>query len=648
MTRASGGLRWSHALAALLCLRTINAVTVKTASSASSSATLGKVVELLEDMQEEMSKEEEKDQATHDKQACWCNSNIFEKTSTVETNQRRIAALTNGINRLPASSERWTAEKEQLSKEIASAEAAKAVATTEHEKERDSFKTEETRLLSLVDEIVEAHKKIAEVPASSLISTLQEKVAAQSNSSWKNSQAFLQREPEPEGVEAVLDGLQTDVAANLGTLRSKETQRVQSFQSMMKDKSAEMKAMEEQKQDKKEAIADAAQKISDNKEVIANVEVQVSEDSELLADVKSKCEKMNKEWDQRQQTRGEEVAAIQKAMQVLKDARSQFLQEMSGTQDRGQFTRQSFLQESVSFQRKTLTDELLKAGTHDLWLVTLAMKARIDSFTEVKKAIQNMTASLEKEQKDEVKQRNYCMDQFERNELAAEEKNLTMQKQTADGQELEAAIQAAGDQTSSLQKDIDALEEQIKLASQNREKENAEFQALILKHRGMKKTLQKAMSTLQDLYNVQASSFLQANEPEGLGAYKPSGSGSKVITMLQQLIKDSEVMAAEAREAEQTSQESLEAFASETNKAIKTKKDGISKQTKQRGMKVVLLAETSEAKHLTSAEMTQLQMVKERLHESCDFLLSQFDVRQKARADEIEALKKAKLTLAGD
>ena len=42
MTRVSGGLKWSHALVALLCLRTINAVTVKTASSASSSATLGK------------------------------------------------------------------------------------------------------------------------------------------------------------------------------------------------------------------------------------------------------------------------------------------------------------------------------------------------------------------------------------------------------------------------------------------------------------------------------------------------------------------------------------------------------------------------------------------------------------------------------
>ncbi|CAL1144309.1 unnamed protein product [Cladocopium goreaui] len=426
MTRASGGLRWSHALAALLCLRTINAVTVKTASSASSSATLGKVVELLEDMQEEMSKEEEKDQETHDKQACWCNSNIFEKTSTVETNQRRIAALTNGINRLSASSERWTAEKEQLSKEIASAEAAKAVATTEHEKERDGFKTEETRLLSLVDEIVEAHKKIADALASSLISTLQEKVAAQSNSSWKNSQAFLQ-----SGVEAVLDGLQTDVAANLGTMRSKETQRVQSFQSMMKDKSAEMKAMEEQKQDKKEAIADAAQKISDNKEVIANVEVQVSEDSELLADVKSKCEKMNKEWDQRQQTRGEESPSVEQL-------------GFTKCRDIGHFNTELLARgELMGADESCLSGRWNEwkwstAGTHDLRLVTLAMKARIDSFTEVKKAIQNMTASLEKEQKDEVKQRNYCMDQFERNELAAEEKNLTMQKQTADGQELEA------------------------------------------------------------------------------------------------------------------------------------------------------------------------------------------------------------------
>ena len=81
----------------------------------STSVMCGQVVELLEDMQEEMSKEEEKDQETHDKQvprgatwchistghhwhipdivsvvtsalitckACWCNSNIFEKTST--------------------------------------------------------------------------------------------------------------------------------------------------------------------------------------------------------------------------------------------------------------------------------------------------------------------------------------------------------------------------------------------------------------------------------------------------------------------------------------------------------------------------------------------------------------------------------------
>jgi len=623
-----------------------------------SKAPFTKVVDLLADMQQEMSKEEEKDTEMRKKQACWCNSNINEKTSAVETNQRRIAALSNGINRLSASHKRWTAEKEQLAKDIASSEAAKEVAQREHKKQSETFKSEEARLLGLVDDIVEAHKKIAQAPVASLVSTLREKVEAQiketptvSHLLDGPSAVFLQREQKPEAVVSVLHGLKTDVIANLGKMRSAETQRVLSFESMMKAKTAEMKAMEEQKQNKKESIADASQKISDNKEVISNAKLQFEEDSAFLADVKSKCGKMDKEWDQRQQTRSEEVAAIQKAMRVLKEGQFQFLQEKMPSHREsfwGHFNSLSFLQESTLFQRKTLMEQLLEAGKHDLRLVTLAMRVNIDSFTEVKRAIQNMTQSLQKEQKDEAKQQKFCLGELQENDLDTEEKNQTMKKQSAEMLELEADIQAAADQSASLQKEVDELQEQMKLASQNREKENSEFQALVLEHRRLKKSLQQATSVLQDIY-AKANSFMQqqSSEPEGFGAYKRSSSGGEVIAMLQQLIKDSEVMVAEAIEADQTSQKSYEAFAAETNKAVKTKKDGISKQKKQHGNKAVLLAETSEAKHLTSSEIVQLQNVKERLHESCDFLLAQFDVRQKARSDEIEALKKAELTLSG-
>ncbi|CAJ1437591.1 unnamed protein product [Effrenium voratum] len=106
-------------------------------------------------------------------------------------------------------------------------------------------------------------------------------------------------------------------------------------------------------------------------------------------------------------------------------------------------------------------------------------------------------------------------------------------------------------------------------------------------------------------------------------------------------------MVAEAMEADQTAQKSFEAFAAETNDAVKAKKDGIEKQNEQKAAQAVLLAETSDAKRLTSSEIQQLLTIKEQLHESCDFLLAQFGVRQKARGEEIEALKRAVSILSG-
>ncbi|CAJ1386725.1 unnamed protein product [Effrenium voratum] len=214
--------------------------------------------------------------------------------------------------------------------------------------------------------------------------------------------------------------------------------------------------------------------------------------------------------------------------------------------------------------------------------------------------------------------------------------------------QMEAEIQNAASQASALQKDIDELLVQIKLASQNREKENHEFQTLIAEQREMKASLKQALSVLQGLYASQGGSLVQTelDQPEGLG-YKRSSGGQGVLAMMQQLIKDSEAMVAEAMEADQTAQKSFEAFAAETNDAVKAKKDGIEKQNEQKAAQAVLLAETSDAKRLTSSEIQQLLTIKEQLHESCDFLLAQFGVRQKARGEEIEALKRAVSILSG-
>merc|ERR1719465_340887 len=106
-------------------------------------------------------------------------------------------------------------------------------------------------------------------------------------------------------------------------------------------------------------------------------------------------------------------------------------------------------------------------------------------------------------------------------------------------------------------------------------------------------------------------------------------------------------MEAEAIHGEETSQAAYEDFVTETNAAVEEKnKDMVNKQSmkaKAESDKV----EAEAAKEATMGEIEQLANENADLHKSCDFTLKNFDVRQAAREDEIEALKQALAMFSG-
>ncbi|CAE7728780.1 unnamed protein product [Symbiodinium sp. CCMP2592] len=650
----------------------VDAITFKTAAR----APVQKVRELLQAMRQEMAEDAERDEAVHEKQACWCNSNIYAKQSAVSTNQNQIAALTSSNNRLTADASRWTSESEQMTKDIADAEAAMVSAKELRQGQQQAFEKEEARLVGLVSEIDEAFKQVESnnEAAGSLLAKYQKAFRTKMdtdagpsphlknflNMNLSTGRSFLQREREPlraEGVETVLNGIKNDTTATLTAARGQETRRIQSHTKLLQDKATQVKALEQQKQDRRTAMADAAETKASNKDIIANLEVQIAEDSEFLADVKSRCQAMDQEWAQRQTTRGEEVAAIAKALEILKEeaVKEALLQEPANKQTAsfwGHFNAGSFLQEqAVSYERRKLSDALLKVGQrHDLRLVTLAFRAKIDNFATVKKAIQNMTIALEKEQQNEVKHRKYCADQLDDNEVDAKEKNGTKQQQSADEMRLQAEIKATANEAAILQSEVDELLAQAQLASQNREKENGEFQSLILEQNEKKRALEQALAVLKDTYSSEGASLLQLDQsesPAGFGAYERASGGKGVLKTIQEVIADTEALSTEAAQAEAAAQQNYEAFEAETADAVKLKREGIQKLNDKHAKKEVQLAETAEAKRLTVVEIAQLLEAKEQLHESCDFLLSQFEVSQKARAEELQALERARDVLSG-
>merc|ERR1712048_441915 len=104
-------------------------------------------------------------------------------------------------------------------------------------------------------------------------------------------------------------------------------------------------------------------------------------------------------------------------------------------------------------------------------LATLAYKVRLDAFTRVKKAIDDMIAALLKEKEDEIKHKDFCVDEFNSNQLQTEKKEREKQDLIAKIEDLEMTIKALKEAIDTLKAEIAEMQVQLKRAGENREKQ---------------------------------------------------------------------------------------------------------------------------------------------------------------------------------
>jgi chromosome segregation ATPase len=279
----------------------------------------------------------------------------------------------------------------------------------------------------------------------------------------------------------------------------------------------------------------------------------------------------------------------------------------------------------------------------------------LDSFTKVKEAIDNMVADLKKEQEDEVKTKAYCVKEFNLNEKNTYHK-------TDEKENLESKLELLAATIEQLTNDLEAAKQQIadaqleiKKASEDREKANAEFQTIVADQRATQGILKKAITRLEWFYKTKESkpSFLQKaartaqTPPVKFQPYNKNAGSVSVISFLEQIVEDSHKLESEAMAGETKAQATYETFVKGSNKVIASLQEEVSDKTK-----LVASAEvdTEEAKsdHASAVEVLAfLEKSLAYLHKECDYLLKNFDLRQKARLEEIEAIQKAKAILSG-
>merc|ERR1719203_239637 len=117
--------------------------------------------------------------------------------------------------------------------------------------------------------------------------------------------------------------------------------------------------------------------------------------------------------------------------------------------------------------------------------------------------------------------------------------------------------------------------------------------------------------------------------------------------MIQEIINDAKSMEAEATRSEEDEQKSYEDFVKESNASIEAKMKDIANKSDDKTKAESDLVTAKENRDAVLLELEQLANYVAELHESCDFVMKNFDVRQTARDEEIEALKQAKAILSG-
>merc|ERR1712072_497825 len=501
---------------------------------------VSKVITLLKDMLKQLEKEAEEDEEIYDKMACWCETNDKEKTKSIADAEARISDLTTKIEELTASSARLNTEIKNLEKEVAENQAALDKATAIRQKQLAEFNEEEKDLLESISALKSAvtvlskHNSLLQVPRSHLVgvaATVQNELSKHSSlltgvltHTWRKTVSSFVQAPEdyfdaeptfkqsyaPQSGEifGILKQMKETFESNLSSSQKDEMANQKAYEELKAAKEAEIAAGQEQIDTKTQELADTDEKNAQAKEDVEDTKKSLSADEQFLMMLKEKCSMTDGEWEERQKTRQLEMEACSKALAVLSsdDAHDLFTKTFNP----------SLLQKesSMGSERRTQASKLLAAVAQKVQnprLATLAVRVRLDAFTRVKKAIDDMVSQLLKEKEDEIKHKDFCVEEFNTNELQTEKKERAKQDLTAKIEDLELTIKQLTEAIDNLKAEVAEMQLQLKRAGEDREKENKEFQMTVADQRATQKLLTAALNILKGFYEkkAKAAAFLQ-------------------------------------------------------------------------------------------------------------------------------------------
>jgi chromosome segregation ATPase len=664
---------------------------------------------MLQDIEAELEKEMADDKAVYSMLTCWCTKNDEEKTKAIEVATANIAQLEASLSAAAAKVKELKAKRKATMDEMYAGQKALGEAQQIRMEENKAFHSEETDLMEAVAACKGAlvalskhHADLAQVQAvarqlrrakveelalgpgmSTRIGPTLARARTQALKSFldaattepaASSSAFMaipgmqSYAPQSGQIFGILKQMKADFESSLSEAQKAEVKAAQEFEDLKAAKEEEISAAKKLVEDIDVQVAELGEKAAQETKELEATEEQLGMDQQFLADLKAKCSESDKEFETRTASRLEEIAAVQDAIKILNSDESfgAFEKTTKGFVEDQDFVAasagvsllQADAETAVAGVRRSRAAQVLRA-TGLPRLVLLASSVQEGVFDKVIAEVERLAAELSQQQKDEVKHRDYCVAELadnERDTSAADHKKDNLVQKEAD---LEQTIKELAEKMAVTKEEAAEVQSQMKRSSEIREAENADFQEVVQDQRLTQMILGKALTRLKEVYSLMqqqpgaahiATSGTKTdagNAPARFTKYEKNAGGGRVVMLLEKIAADAKKLEDEAVAGEMSAQNVYEDFMKQSNKQLTAYGESLQSMQAAKATAESDLSMTKTDLKDTLKELEGLNSYLGDLHKSCDFIMKNFDARQEARAQEIEALGEAKAILSG-
>merc|ERR1719453_2245141 len=262
-------------------------------------------------------------------------------------------------------------------------------------------------------------------------------------------------------IVGILKTMDDEMKASLKDAEDSEAAAIQEFEGLVAAKTKEIDALTESIETKTARVGEIAVKTAEQENDLEDTKEDLEESKKFLADLEVNCEKKKKEWAEYEKMQQQEMLALAVTIKILNDddALELFKKTLPGGAS-------SFLQiqSTSASQRQAALRHLRKSSDPRVDLLAVALRGGKAGFGKIIKLIDELTATLKKEQQEDDDKKEWCEAEIDK----AEDNKKVLENEISD---LETAIDSAKESIMTLKTEIEALDDGIRAL----DKEVAEY-----------------------------------------------------------------------------------------------------------------------------------------------------------------------------